>query len=84
MGILYNSMIELGRMDKSLKVSVLSPKMVLTYQGHLQAAQHTILYLSLHQNSRLCMDMTYPGIDSTQFHVCNWSGFYGDVEADPV
>ncbi len=29
------------------------------------------------------MDPTYPEIDSTQFRVCDWSEFYGQVE-EPI
>ncbi len=29
------------------------------------------------------MDPTYPMIDSTQFPVCDWSEFYGEVE-EPI
>ncbi len=50
MGI-YRWMIELGRVDICTKVSMLSPHMALPRQGHLEAALHVILYLSLHHNS---------------------------------
>ncbi len=29
------------------------------------------------------MDPTYPAIDSTQFPICDWSEFYGDIE-EPI
>ncbi len=29
------------------------------------------------------MDPTYPAIDSTQFPVCDWTEFYGEVE-EPI
>ncbi|KAL7472588.1 hypothetical protein ACHAXS_013574 [Conticribra weissflogii] len=62
---------------------MLSSHMALPHQGHLEAALHIMSYLSLHHNSRLCMDPTYPVIDSTQFPVCDWSEFYGEVE-EPI
>ncbi len=42
-----------------------------------------MLYLSLHHNSCLCMDPTYPVIDSKQFPICDWKEFYGEVE-EPI
>ncbi len=76
-------MIELGRVDICTEVSMLSPHMALLRQGHLEAALHVMLYLSLHPNSCLCMDPTYPEIDDTQFPICDWSKFYGEVE-EPI
>ncbi len=73
-------MIELGRVDKSTEVYMLSSHMVLPCQGHLEADLHIISYLSLHNNSRLCVDSMYPSTGSTQFQVCDWIEFYGDVE----
>ncbi len=57
--------------------------MVLPCQGHLEAALHVMLYLSLHHNSRLCMDPTYPAIDSIQFPICDWTEFCSEVE-EPI
>ncbi|KAL7452165.1 hypothetical protein ACHAXS_000270 [Conticribra weissflogii] len=69
--------LELGRVDICTEVSMLSSHMALLYQGHLEAALHVMSYLSLHHNSKLCMDPTYPEIDSTQFLICDLSEFYG-------
>ena len=79
----YRWMIELGRVDICTEVSMLSSHMALPRQGHLEAALHVMSYLSLHHNSRLCMDPTYPAIDNTQFPVCDWTEFYGEV-AEPI
>ncbi|KAL7452765.1 hypothetical protein ACHAXS_000285 [Conticribra weissflogii] len=57
--------------------------MALPCQGHLEAALHVMSYLLFHHNSQLCMDPTYPEIDSTQFPICDWSEFYGEVE-EPI
>ncbi len=82
MGV-YRWMIELGRVDICTEVSMLSSQMALPLQGHLEAALHVMLYLSFHHNSHLCMDHTYPVIDSTQFPICDWREFYGEVE-EPI
>ncbi len=57
-------MIELSGVDKSTEVSMLSLHMTLPHQGHLEAAFHVMLYLSLHHNLCLCMDPTYLTIGS--------------------
>ena len=82
MGI-FRWMIELGRVDICTEVSMLSSHMALPRQGHLEAALHVMSYLLLHHNSCLCMDPMYPVIDSTQFPICDWSEFYGEVE-EPI
>ncbi len=82
MGIFW-WMIELGRVDIYMEVSMLSSHMALLRQGHLEVALHVMLYLSLHHNSQLCMVPTYPAIDSTQFPKCDWSEFYSEVE-EPI
>ncbi len=57
--LLLKWMIELGRIHISTKVSMLSSLIVsLSNQGYLEAAWNMISYLSLHHNSRLCVDPT--------------------------
>ncbi len=82
MGI-YRWLIEFGRVDICTEVSMLSSHMALLHQEHFEAALHVMLYLSLNHNSSLCMDPTYPATDSTQFPICDWSEFYGEVE-EPI
>ncbi len=36
-------------------------------------------YLKAKHNSRLVFDPTYPDIDQSSFHKCDWKEFYGDV-----
>ena len=40
-------------------------------------------YLKQKHNTRLILDPTYPNIDHTSFHKCNWKEFYGDVQ-EPI
>ncbi len=79
MGI-YRWMIEHVRVDILTEVSMLSSHMALPRQRHLEAALDVMSYLLLHHKLRLCMDPTYPTINSTQFPICNWSKFYSKVE----
>ncbi len=42
-------------------------------------------YLKAKHNSRLVFDPTYPDINQSSFHKCDWKEFYGDVaEALPL
>ncbi len=43
-------------------------------------SHQTALTTKLHHNSHLCMDPTYPAIDSTQFSIHDWSESYSEVE----
>ncbi len=76
-------MVELGRIDKATKVSLLSSHSALPREGHMDAALHIIALLGLHHNSRLCMNPTYPDIDNDQFPVMDWKEFYSEV-TDPI
>ncbi len=67
-------MIELSR------VNIMPEDMVLPHQGHLEATLHIMSYLSLHHNSMLRMDSTYPNTDRIQYPVCDWSEFCCHIE----
>ena len=40
-------------------------------------------YLKQRHNTRLIFDPTYPDIDHTSFHRCNWKEFNGDAQ-EPI
>ena len=79
-------MIELGRIDIAVEVSMLSSFLAMPRNGHMLAALFIMSYLKVRHNSRICLDPTYPDIDQKKFmHAANWTAFYGDVEeAIPV
>jgi hypothetical protein len=71
-------MIELGRVDISTEISLLSSHLALPREGHLDAALHVMGYLKYHHNSRLVLDPTYPTINRETFqHDHDWTEFYG-------
>jgi hypothetical protein len=73
-------MLELGRIDITIKISMLSSYLAYPREGHLKAALHVMGYLRLKHNSRLIFDPTYPDIDQTAFPNYDWTEFYGNVE----
>ena len=77
-------MVEIGRVDIAVEVSMLSSYLTLPREGHLEAALHIMGYLKQKHNSRLIFDPTYPLIDESDFPEYDWTEFYGDVsEAIP-
>ncbi len=72
-------MVELGCIDISMNVLLLSLHLVLPHEGHIDAAWNVMACLGLHHNSCLSMYPTYPTIDNDPFPVMDWKEFYGDV-----
>ena len=63
-------MVELGRVDICLEVSMLSSHMAMPRQGHLDQVFHMFAYLKKYHNSCLVFDPTEPDLDmrnSTQY-----------------
>ncbi|KAL7525958.1 hypothetical protein ACHAWF_001579 [Thalassiosira exigua] len=78
-------MIELGQIDITTEVSLLSSHLAYSRKGHMEAALHVMSYLKGRHNSRLALDPTYPTIDESKVNSdTDWTAFYGDVtEAVP-
>ena len=77
-------MVELGRVDIAVEVSLLSSFLAMPRRGHMVAALHIMSYLRIKHNSRLVLDPSYPNIDYASFwQKENWTAFYGDVEEAP-
>ncbi len=77
-------MVELGHIDITTEVSMLSSYLACPGEGHLENTLHVMGYLRLKHNSRLIFDPTYPDIDLTAFPSFDWTEFYGNVvEAIP-
>jgi hypothetical protein len=71
--------VELGRMDIIVPVSLLSRFLVSPREGHLQQAFHIFAYLKQFNRTRLVFDDTVPDFGSTYFHVCDWATIYPDA-----
>jgi hypothetical protein len=78
-GILH-WIVELGRVDICLEVSVMSSHLVLPREGHLEQTLHIFAYLKKYHNSELVFDPTYPEIDKASFERQDWTATeFGDV-----
>jgi len=55
--------VEMGRMDISHEVSMLSSHVALPRKGHLEQVFHIFSYLKIYHNERLVLDPTYPEFD---------------------
>ena len=72
--------IELGRIDIISEVSLLSLRVALLREGHLDVAVHVMAHVGQIYNSILVYDPLYPEIDQCVFKRCDWSEFSMDVK----
>ena len=73
-------LVELGRVDISCEVSMMSSHTAMLREGHLDHILYMFSYLKQHHRSRLVLDPTYPDIDLDEFPWYNWKQFYDDIE----
>ena len=74
-------MVELGRVDICLEVSMLSSHMAMPRQGHLDQVFHMFAYLKKYHNSCLVFDPTEPDLDMSEFERQDWtSSEFGHVD----
>ena len=72
-------MVEIGCIDISTKVLMISLFLSYPQEGHLVATLHIMAYLKQKQNYRLFLEPTYPVIYKTTFNGgADWKEFYGD------
>ena len=77
-------MVELGRVDTCLEVSMMSSHLALPREGHLEQVLHIFSYLKKYHNLALVFDPTPPDIDETKFQRLDWtsSEFGGDLKEE--
>ena len=56
-------LVELGRLDMTCEVSMMSSHTAMPREGHLAHVLYIFSYLKQHHNLRLVLDPTYPDID---------------------
>ena len=78
-GILH-WMVEMGRINIAMEVSLLASHVALPQEGHLEAVFHMYAYLKHKHNSCLALDPTYPQIHMGDFREVDWTDFYGEVQ----
>ena len=73
--------VELGRVDICLEVSLLSSHLALAREGHFKQVLQVFLYLQKYHNTELLHDPSDPIIDEGQFQRRDWtSSEFGHVD----
>jgi len=74
-------MVELGRIDICLEVSMMSSHLALPRQGHLEQLLHVFAYLKKHHNAELVLDPSDPVVDEASFDAKDWtSSEFGHIQ----
>ena len=76
-------MVDLGRIDICVEVSMMSSHLALPRRGHLKELFHLFGYLKKHHNAEMPFDPTPPNIDTQKFQPQDWSkSIYGELEEE--
>jgi hypothetical protein len=67
------SIVELGRVNICLEVSMMSSHLALPREGHLQQLYHIFAYLKKHRNAEMVFDPSDPVIDESMFSRRDWT-----------
>ena len=65
--------VELGRVDVDVEVSMMSSHLALPREGHLKEVYHIFAYLKAHPNAEMVFDPTPVEVDRGQFERQDWS-----------
>lgn len=72
--------VELGRVDICLEVSIMSSHMAMPREGHLAQLFHIFAYLKKYHNTELVFDPSDPVVDESKFQQQDWtSSEFGHV-----
>ena len=71
--------VELGRIDIAVQVTMLSRYLISPREGHLQQAYRIFSYLKQFNRPMLVFDNSDPVFSSDNFHVCDWGSHYPDA-----
>ena len=76
-------MVELGRFDICVEVSMLSSCLAMPREGHLQQLFHIFAYLKKHHNTEMVFDTSVTNFYADKFQHQYWSqNVYGDTPPD--
>ena len=65
--------VELGRVDICLEVSMMSSQLALPREGHLEQVLHIFAHLKKYHNAEIVYDPTEPNIDESLFEAKDWA-----------
>ena len=78
-------MVELGRVDICLEVSMMSSHLAMPREGHLNQVLHIFAYLKKYHNTEMVYDPSDPGIDDALFEKQDWaSSEFGDTLSETL
>jgi hypothetical protein len=66
-------MVEFGRVDICLEVSMLSSHLALPRRGHMDQVLNIFAYLKAHHNAEIVLDASGPVIDENDFTARDWT-----------
>ena len=72
--------VELGRVDIFLEVSLMSSNLALPREGHLDKLFRIFSYLNWKHRARMVFDPKYSSIDNDDFPRHDWDKHYGEVK----
>ena len=72
-------LVELGRVDITCEVYMMSLYTAMPREGQLDHVICIFSYLKKRHNSRLVLDLTYPNTDMDKFEKRNWKQSYGNL-----
>ena len=76
-------MVELGRFNICVEVSMISSCLDIPREGHLQQLFHIFSYLKKHHNTEMVFDTSVPNFGADKFQLQDWSQtMYGDSPPD--
>lgn len=70
--------VELGRIDIIVPVTMLSRYLVSPREGHLQQVYHIFAYLKPFNRAMIIFNDGEPVHDPSAFHICDWTSHYPD------
>ena len=73
-------MVELGRVDIVVEVSLMSSHMALPREGHLEQLFRIFAYLKCHHNAEMVFDPSEPTIDNSLFEREDWTNAQYGIE----
>ena len=77
--------VELGRVDICLEVSMMSSQLALPRKGHLDQLFHIFAYLKKYHNAELVFDPSDPVINPLDFQECDWTtSEFGHVAGEEI
>ena len=77
--------VELGRVDICLEVSMLSSHLAMPWEGHLTQVLHIFGYLRKYHNAELVYNPSNPCVNESDFQISDWSSSeFGHIQGEEV